>query len=97
VAMLQTRYAQTMDRVRQVIAQEINAKRAREAVRICNTGLILFDLANPQVRELNKLIHDSTIATQNPECQIFFALYRQRFSEDLVHVVRYDDYPSVMD
>jgi Methyltransferase domain len=96
-AMPQKRYAQTMDHVRQVIAQEINAKRAREVVRICNTGLILYDLANPQVRELNKLIYNSTIETQNPECQIFFALYRQRFSEDLVHVVPYDDYPSVID
>jgi hypothetical protein len=97
VAMLQRRYAQTMDRVREVIAREIKAQRAQESIRICNTGLILYDLANPEVRELNKLIYDSIMMTQNPECQIFFALYRQRFSEDLVYVIRYDDYPSAID
>jgi hypothetical protein len=96
-AMGQERYARTMDRVRAVIAREIAAGRAKDAIRICNTGLILYDLANPRVRELNKLIHNATIETANPECQIFFALYRQRFAADLVHLVPYDDHPSVIE
>jgi len=86
-----------MNAVRDVIRKEINEKGARNEVRICNTGLILFDLANPEVHELNRLIYESTVLTQNPECQIFFALFRQRFSESLINVVPYEMYPSVTD
>jgi Methyltransferase domain len=96
-AMPQERYARTMNAVRDVIRKEINEKGARNEVRICNTGLILFDLANPEVHELNRLIYESTVLTQNPECQIFFALFRQRFSENLINVVPYEMYPSVTD
>jgi hypothetical protein len=93
-AMGQERYARTMDRVRAVIDREFALGLAENSIRICNTGLILYDLANPQVRELNALIYDATIETANPECQIFFALFRQRFQSDLVQVVPYEKYPS---
>lgn len=96
-AMPQERYARTMDRMRFLIGEEMRNHRSSNSIRICNTGLILFDLANPQVHELNKLIYDGVIATDNPECQILFALYRQRFSAELINVVPYEDYPSVLD
>jgi hypothetical protein len=95
-AMPQERYARTMDSVRDVIRKEINERGARNEVRICNTGLILFDLANPDVHELSRLIYESIVLTQNPECQIFFGLFRQRFGERLINVVPYEMYPSVI-
>lgn len=93
-AMGQERYAFTMDRVRAVIDREVAAGLAENSIRICNTGLILYDLANPQVRELNALIYAATMETANPECQIFFSLFRQRYRQDLVQVVPYEKYPS---
>lgn len=93
-ALGQERYAGTMDRVRAVIDREFSRSFANNSVRICNTGLILYDLANPEVRELNAMIYDATIETANPECQIFFSLFRQRFRSSLVEVVPYEKYPS---
>jgi hypothetical protein len=95
-AMGQPRYAKTMDQVRQVIREEMETNGAREEVRICNTGLILFDTANPRVQKLNNLIVENVLKTRNPECQIFFALLRQRFDDNLIFVVPYEAFPSIL-
>ena len=76
----QERYREKMLALRSWSANKIKDGYS-EKVRICNTGLMLYDLHISPIRELCKKVYESTIETENPECQILWAILSQKYTK----------------
>jgi len=58
-------------------------------VRVCNTGLICYNTQVVKIFELVNQMYEALKTTQNPECQIFWSILSQPFS-DIISVIPFD-------
>ena len=77
----QERYARNMDKTLKLINQKINNNEIKNDVEICNTGLIMY-INHNQYNELKFMlnnIYNTSVTLQQPECQILWAIYSQKY------------------
>ncbi len=92
-SMKQERYARHMPETKLYVETLINNGASAET-RICNTGLMYF--SDPlAARPLVQSVFSACMLLKQPECQIFWALHAQRYS-DMIQVIDWHD-PAVAD
>ena len=70
-----------MDKTLKLINQKINNNEIKNDVEICNTGLIMY-INHNQYNELKFMlnnIYNTSVTLQQPECQILWAIYSQKY------------------
>ena len=81
----QDRYKLGMSKTIDLINNKIKKKEIQSNVRICNTGFIFYNNYTPVIPMLNN-IYLSCTALMQPECQIFWAIYSQQYT-DLIKTI----------
>jgi hypothetical protein len=59
-------------------------------ISLSNTGIIFYNIINSAIFEMLNNIYDSCLKLEQPECQIFWALYSQTYS-DYIKQVEFND------
>lgn len=80
---------QTLDYIRDKIENGYS-----ENVRICNTGLIVYDLKNVVINTLVNEVYADLVSIGTSECQIVWALVSQRYRE-IIQTIEWDEIPMV--
>ena len=92
-AVEQRRYAQNME-ITKIYIQMMIENGFTTEIRICNTGLIYY--ARPyEALPLAENVLAACVSLKQPECQIFWALHMQRYSES-IRVIDWEN-PAVVD
>ena len=81
----QDRYKLGMSDTIALINNKIKNKEIQSNIRICNTGLIFYNNYTPVIPMLNQIYLACTTLMQ-PECQIFWAIYSQQYT-DLIKTI----------
>ena len=81
----QDRYKLGMNDTIALINNKIKNKEIQSNIRICNTGLIFYNNYTPVIPMLNQIYLACTTLMQ-PECQIFWAIYSQQYT-DLIKTI----------
>lgn len=89
----QERYMRHMTETKSYIERSLGAGMSADA-RICNTGLIYYADVEA-ARPLAQSVLSSCLQLKQPECQIFWSLHAQRYS-DMIKVIDWND-PAVQD
>ena len=79
-AMGQERYRRFMPKTMDYIRDKIEAGYS-ENVRICNTGLIVYDMQNIAINTLLDEVYADLVSIGTSECQIIWALVSQQYKE----------------
>ena len=72
----QYRYRKNMDKTVQFINEKICRFEINENVRICNTGIIIYN-NHENAQSMVDEVYDLCVKMQQPECQIFWAIVSQ--------------------
>ena len=83
----QERYVKSMNETIQLIENKVNLGEINTSIRISNTGIIFYHNYNTILPMLQN-IYNSCIQLQQPECQIFWALYSQKYL-DHIHQIEF--------
>lgn len=75
----QARYAKNINTTINFINKLIEDKKIIPNVRICNTGLIVYN-QRQKVSEMLDNIYNKCIEHQQPECQIYWSIFSQKYS-----------------
>jgi hypothetical protein len=59
-------------------------------VRICNTGLMLYNLKNKKVLDLCSKIYSEINQVLNPECQVIWSVISQKY-KDIIKAIPFED------
>ena len=78
----QERYNKNMNKTISFITKKINKNEITADVDICNTGLILYNNYDDILPMLND-IYNTCIKLQQPECQIIWSIYSQKYSNKI--------------
>ena len=81
----QDRYKLGMNDTIALINNKIKNKEIQSNIRICNTGLIFYNNYTQVIPMLNQ-IYSSCTKLMQPECQIFWAIYSQQYT-DLIKTI----------
>ena len=81
----QDRYKLGMNDTIALINNKIKNKEIQSNIRICNTGLIFYNNYTPVIPMLNQ-IYSACTKLMQPECQIFWAIYSQQYT-DLIKTI----------
>jgi hypothetical protein len=81
-ALGQERYKRNMDKTVDLINNKINNGEIRNEIDICNTGLIFY-INYSQVKEMLDDIYYTCMLQQQPECQIIWAIYSQKYLDKI--------------
>jgi hypothetical protein len=81
----QDRYKLGMNDTIALINNKIKNKKIQSNIRICNTGLIFYNNYTPVIPMLNQ-IYSACTKLMQPECQIFWAIYSQQYT-DLIKTI----------
>lgn len=84
-AMGQERYVKNMDKTKKFISEMLSKGEIKENVRICNTGLIIYINRN-KVDELIINVYNKCIEHSQPECQIYWSIFSQKYSDDIKEI-----------
>ena len=82
------RYAKNMDKTKYFIEQKV-IEGINQNVRICNTGLLIYK-NNEKIRDLLNNIYKKCNEHQQPECQIYWAIFSQKY-KNIIHEIEYKD------
>jgi hypothetical protein len=77
-AMGQERYSRNMNKTLELIEHKIKKNEIKNEIDICNTGLILYIDYN-SVKPMLDDIYYTCVDQQQPECQIIWAIYSQKY------------------
>ena len=91
VAMRQPRYRKFRARTLEYIGEKLD-QGCHDAMRICNTGLIIYQLSDQRVRLLASSVYSDICRVGSPECQIVWAMVSQQYP-DIVQVIDFDAVP----
>ena len=89
-AKYQERYLKNMKETVVFIEEKVQQYRLNSNVRISNTGIIFYNIMNSAIFEMLNDIYDSCLKLQQPECQIFWALYSQKYL-DYIKQIEFND------
>jgi hypothetical protein len=81
----QPRYADNMEKTTQFINDMIKKNDISENVRICRTGLLVYNNYKNILPMLNA-IYNSCLELEQPECQIFWGLFSQKYSNHIMAI-----------
>lgn len=84
-AMTQNRYAKNMNLTKKFIKDITSTKEFSENVRICNTGLLIY-INRHKIRELLKNVYNKCIEHQQPECQIYWSIFSQKYKNEITEI-----------
>lgn len=93
VAKHQPRYAKNMDKTVKFIRKMMNTGEISNSVRICNTGLIIY-IHRQQIAKLINDCYEKCIEHEQPECQIYWAVFSQRFKEK-IHEINWTEIKGI--
>ena len=96
-AMGQDRYVKNMSITKKFIRDVTSTNEFDENVRICNTGLLIF-INREKITELLNNVYEKCIDHEQPECQIYWSIFSQKFKNeikeikwtDIENISRYD-------
>ena len=80
--MSQPRYKKNMHKTKKFVDEMVQSGRISSTVRICNTGLLIYINYN-NIRELIKSVYDKCIEHQQPECQIYWSVFAQKYTNKI--------------
>jgi len=92
-AMSQTRYVKNMNKTKKFIKDIIATKEFNENVRICNTGLLIF-INRQEIKELLNNVYKKCIEHQQPECQIYWNIFSQKY-KDKIKEIKWTDIKNI--
>lgn len=81
-AALQPRYRARINELNNWVKGKLSEGYSSNA-RICNTGLILYNLKNQKVLNLCKEVYEATMQVLNPECQAIWCILSQRHKDHI--------------
>jgi hypothetical protein len=81
-AMGQQRYRNRMTELKDWIKTKVAEGYSVEN-RICNTGLMLYDMQNKNIINLCSKIYLATMQVLNPECQVIWAILSQQYTNNI--------------
>ena len=84
----QERYNKNMNKTISFITKKINKNEISADVDICNTGLILYNNYDEILPMLND-IYNTCIELEQPECQIIWSIYSQKYSNK-IKLIQFD-------
>ena len=84
-AMGQPRYVKNMNKTKEFIQHIISSGRISENVRICNTGLLIY-INRYNIEELLKNVYDKCIEHEQPECQIYWSIFSQKYKNEITEI-----------
>lgn len=85
VAMGQSRYVENMDKTRDFIKYMVSSHGLSKKVRICNTGLLIY-LKRENIQNLLKDVYEKCIEHQQPECQIYWSIFSQKYRDEIKEI-----------
>jgi hypothetical protein len=85
----QERYKKNMPKTIQFINNKIKQLKISNNVRICNTGIIFYNNYEKIMPMLNK-IYDACITLEQPECQIFWGVFSQKY-EKYIKTIKFEE------
>ena len=85
VAMGQQRYVVNMDKTRKFIKYMVSSHGLCKKVRICNTGLLIY-LKRENIQNLLKDVYEKCIEHQQPECQIYWSIFSQKYRGEIKEI-----------
>lgn len=89
--MKQKRYAKSMDATIEYVKKGIESGLS-EKFRVCNTGLILYDVRETNVISLADDIYNDLVTIGTAECQIVWCMVAQRYS-DIIQTISWTSIP----
>jgi len=92
-AMRQQRYKKNMNITKNFIKNIISTKKFSKNVRICNTGLLIF-INRENIKELLNNVYEKCIEHQQPECQIYWSIYSQKY-ENKIKEIKWTDIKNI--
>lgn len=87
----QERYRKYNSETRTWIQQKLT-EGYTENNRVCNTGLICYSCNQPRIFPLISEVYSAVLETGNPECQVFWTLLSQRYS-DIIKMIPWNQIP----
>ena len=81
-AMRQARYRERMPELKNWVKNKLLEGYSPD-VRICNTGLMLYDLSNQKVLDLCSEVYLATMEVLNPECQVIWCILSQKYKDHI--------------
>ena len=91
VALGQERYLRNMDKTKELIYNKINNNEIKDEIEICNTGLIFYvNYKDSDIINMLNNIYNTCINLQQPECQIIWAIYSQKYLHKIKTINFYD-------
>ena len=85
VAMNQSRYVKNMNKTKNFISDIISSKEFNANVRICNTGLLIF-INIENIKELLNNVYEKCIQHEQPECQIYWSIFSQKYKDEIKQI-----------
>lgn len=92
-AMNQSRYKKNMNKTKNFVKEIISTKEYSENVRICNTGLLIF-INRENIKELLNNVYQKCIEHQQPECQIYWSIFSQKY-QDKIKEINWTDIKNI--
>lgn len=84
-AIKQNRYAKNMNLTKKFIKNIISTEEFSEDVTVCNTGLLIYTNRH-KIRELLKNVYNKCIEHQQPECQIYWSIFSQKYKNEITEI-----------
>ena len=81
-AMHQERYARNMHKTKFFVDNLISTGQISENVRICETGLLIY-INKDKIKDLITSVYNKCIEHQQPECQIYWSVFSQKYDEHI--------------
>ena len=91
-ALGQPRYVKNMHLTLKFIENMISTKEISENVRVCNTGMLIF-INRSNIKQLLNDVYQKCIEHQQPECQIYWSIYSQKY-KNYIKEVKWGDINS---
>lgn len=92
-AKYQERYLKNMKETIVFVEEKLKQCQLTTNIRISNTGIIFYNNSNDFIFPMLNDIYNSCINLQQPECQIFWALYSQKYLYYIEQINFYDVNP----
>lgn len=92
-AMGQERYRRFMPQTIEYVEEKLNNGYS-EHVRICNTGLIVYNIRGKLVNKLVDEVYSDLMMLGTSECQIIWALITQKYA-DIIQTIEWEELPII--
>ena len=81
----QHRYKKNMSITENFIKNMIATGEVSENVRICSTGLLIY-INRENIKELLNDVYEKCIQHEQPECQIYWSIFSQKFKDEIKEI-----------